>query len=238
MGHAASAFTEPTNTASLTCAHVLAGAPILFVSHDVDGGWQFLCGASHTVEEGRIVGIGHMVRDDPSLNALAHMCPGDHAERQTGETAWRVIDGHEDFIRSHVADGGWALTGIPAGASGEPAFVYTTGLFHNFKQPELIVLGLRMELMQAMLNELGRRIKDGEAFAEGQRVSDVIGNFDVKLHAVRDAKSFKEHVGYACWFYEGNHFPLLQVVYPDLQGRFPGEPGTAAAFARQQPVLP
>jgi hypothetical protein len=59
----------------------------------------------------------------------------------------------------------------------------------------------------------------------------------VKLRPVRDPASYREHVGYARWFYRGDEFPLLQLVWPDKAGRFPGEPGANPALARQQPLL-
>jgi hypothetical protein len=40
------------------------------------------------------------------------------------------------------------------------------------------------------------------------------------------------------WFYRGWEFPLLQLMWPDRDGRFPGERGAATGLARQQPLLP
>lgn len=41
-------FSDAPNTACFTCCHVLEeNKPILYVSHDEDGYWQFLCGGNH-----------------------------------------------------------------------------------------------------------------------------------------------------------------------------------------------
>lgn len=120
----------------------------------------------------------------------------------------------------------------------EPAFAYTIGLFHNYQHAELIVVGLRLELMHSMLNDVAERIKAGQTFEPGARIADVIEGFEVTLRQVIEPKSFKEHVGYARWFYKGGAFPLFQLVWPDKQARFPQEPGTTEAFNQQQPLLP
>ncbi len=67
-----------SHIAALTCVHVLErGAPILLVSHDDDGDWQFLCKAEHSeAGEDRVVGLPHQ----------------------------------------RVADTGWAVQIVPAGA--------------------------------------------------------------------------------------------------------------------------
>jgi hypothetical protein len=240
MTHGTFRFDEAPNTAVMTCRHIIAGAPIVLVSHDVEGDWQFLCEQeSHDSAHLLIVCLGHLTERDPSINDVASMCTGHHAERANRAAPWTVVDEHESFIVKCIEDPGWSVQLIAAGeTAAEPAFAYTIGLFHNYRQPELIVLGLRHELMQSMLDTLGQRIKAGHTFSAHDRVANVIADFDVTLRAVTHPQSFKEHVGYARWFYKGNEFPLFQVVWPDKQARFPAEPGTTDAFNRQQPLLP
>ena len=233
-------FEEAPNTAAFTCRHVLAGAPILYVSHDSEGDWQFLCGdQDHEGSDCLLVCLADMVGRDATVSELAKMCTGHHAERQTKGAQWNVVDESESFIVACVADPGWSVQAVPAGQTAdEPSFAYTIGLFQNYEHPELIVLGLRPELMHSMLNTVGERIKAGERLRPGDRLAEVIDGFDVTLRPVLDPRSFEEHVGYARWFYKGAPFPLFQLVWPDKQARFPGEPGTADAFNRQQPLLP
>jgi Domain of unknown function (DUF4262) len=233
-------FDEAPDTAIFACRHVMDGAPILFVAHDQEGDWQFLCGeGSHQPKDGLLVGLGCMVERDPSINELSKMCTGHHATRASQQAPWSVVDEHEAFIAACVIDPGWSVQMLPAGETDdEPAFAYTIGIFANYKQAELIVVGLRLELMHAMLNTLARRIKNGETLVIGDRIEGVIEGFDVMLREVTAPGSFEEHVGYARWFYKYEEFPLFQVLWPDKKGRFPDEPGATDAFRRQQPVLP
>ena len=229
---------DSPHIAAYVCTHVLEGAPILYVAHDSEGDWQFLCGAeTHGAEECKIVGLNHLRKGDRSLEPLESMCAGHHAERTSASADWKIVDETENFIRECVEDLGWSVQLIPEDEEG-PGFAYTVGLFHNYKHAELIVFGLRNELMHFMLNEIGERIKAGKTLRVGERLDGVIEGYQVTLREVHAPASFKDHVGYARWFYEGKPFPLFQVVWPDKQGRFPDEAGAAEAFRKQQPTLP
>lgn len=39
-----------------------------------------------------------------------------------------------------------------------------------------------------------------------------------------DKRRYREYLGYARWFYDGDGFDVLQIVWPDKQASFPGEP--------------
>lgn len=72
------------------CSHVFnASKPILFVSRP-DGDWCFLCGAAHPngASAFRVVGIGHLIEIDPSLEKLADLPPDWDAERKAVGKRW------------------------------------------------------------------------------------------------------------------------------------------------------
>jgi len=72
------------------CVHVFdSSRPILLVSRS-DGDWSFLCGAVHedTAENYRVVGIGHIVDRDATLNELADLAPKWEAERPSVGDPW------------------------------------------------------------------------------------------------------------------------------------------------------
>ena len=74
-------FSDPPDTACFTCCHVLdEHRPILYVSHDEDGCWQFLCGESHTLEDARIVSLADILQIDGSVADLADLDRGEYAE--------------------------------------------------------------------------------------------------------------------------------------------------------------
>lgn len=84
-------FTDSPNTATFTCCHVLnKERPILYVAHDEDGYWQFLCGAEHSEEEARIVSLLEILQLDPGVSDLAQMERGCYAESNDENSPWVV----------------------------------------------------------------------------------------------------------------------------------------------------
>ena len=86
-------FEQPCDTACITCSHVLNdGAPVLFVTHDADdGGWQFLCGAEHDIEDATVIGMGSVIDLDPTLNGLHDMPEGYGATRDALGARWEAF---------------------------------------------------------------------------------------------------------------------------------------------------
>ena len=83
-------FDDAPNTASITSQQVLAGAPILCVTHDADdGSWQFLCGTTNDRDDARVVSLRSMLRRDPTLGELADLPAGWHATREAVGSAWQ-----------------------------------------------------------------------------------------------------------------------------------------------------
>jgi hypothetical protein len=239
---AAFAFGEDRHLAVFICKRVAEGAPILYATHEDDGDWQFLCGGEHedSVEDGPVVVcLEHVVAGDPSLNDLAHMCRSSSAERAAPGDRWVMTDAREEFIQRHVNDTGWAVQ-LVTNDEGEdlPEFAYTIGLYRNYKQPELIMLGLELATMHDILNLCGERVKAGESLPLESPMEQVLEGCPVRFRAVRAPESYAEHLGYALWFYDGPEFPVVQLIWPDKTGRFPDDPTTSEEFRKLQPLLP
>ncbi len=88
---------EPSNLAIYICNHVFdRSRSVLFVSHEENGDWQFLCGnVDHDSDSVHVVGIGHLIADDPSLSSLADLPVNWSAERPSANDPWlrSVLDG-------------------------------------------------------------------------------------------------------------------------------------------------
>lgn len=82
-------FRDP-HAPAFVCSHVFnAERPILLVSHETDGDWQFLCGGDHGEgEKPRVIGVGHLVERDASLATLSELPPGWEAERSAPDAPW------------------------------------------------------------------------------------------------------------------------------------------------------
>ena len=119
-----------------------------------------------------------------------------------------------------------------------PGFAYTVGLLETFRHPEIIIFGLSAESMHAILNNCGDMIRKGERFEADTTAAGVIAKYDVRFRAVTDPASFAEYLGYGCRHYGEERFGLLQCVWPDKAGRFPGEADAAEFLASRQPLPP
>lgn len=84
-------FEDSPDTACITCYHVLEGyKSILYVSHDEDGYWQFLCGENHKEEDARVVSLGEILSIDESMRDLAVLDYGQYATSESVEGNWTV----------------------------------------------------------------------------------------------------------------------------------------------------
>ena len=73
------------------CSHVFKNTrPILESVRDEDGSWQFLCGVEGCLDEGgpHLVGVGHLIARDPSINELIVLNLGMYAERASDTSKW------------------------------------------------------------------------------------------------------------------------------------------------------
>lgn len=60
--------------------------------------------------------------------------------------------------------------------------------------------------------------------------------FNVCFRTV-EQQHYREYLGYARWYYNGDDFPALQCVWPDSHHRYPGHSEADSDFLRRQPVL-
>lgn len=112
-------------------------------------------------------------------------------------------------------------------------YTYTIGIFDTCGQPDLIAAGLHHEVAHACLNEAVRRLRAGADLAQG-RHADLIGNVDCEFRPV-NPKWVGRLMNWANWYYGRTDYPVLQVVYPDLQNRFPEDEGFNCHF--DQPLM-
>ena len=83
-------FDDAVNTAAFTTTRVLRdGYPVLLVSHDQEGDWQFLCGTTNDSEDGLIVCLGCAYQRDNSLGELADLPVGWQAWRDALGDQWK-----------------------------------------------------------------------------------------------------------------------------------------------------
>jgi hypothetical protein len=73
------------------CSHVFdRECAVLLVIHD-DGDWQFLCGGDHAAHElPKVVGLNHILEEDPTLNAVMELPERWEATRAAVGDLWKM----------------------------------------------------------------------------------------------------------------------------------------------------
>lgn len=82
-------FPEPVDTLVYTTTHVLRdNYPVLLVSHDQDGDWQFLCATTNDSADGLIVCLGCAYERDNTVGEVADLPIGWYARREYVGGPW------------------------------------------------------------------------------------------------------------------------------------------------------
>lgn len=145
------------------------------------------------------------------------------------------LDDGDRRLLVDVRDRGWHVLNILEDGE-EPGWSFTVGLATTFQHPELVVVGLKLELMHLLLNNLAETIREGRRYTPGETITDLLEDYSCKVIKV-DRAHYHEWLGYACWYHQGDDFDALQVVWPDTNHVLPTDPAAPAALIRGQPLL-
>ena len=102
-------------------------------------------------------------------------------------------------------------------------FGYSTGLFKNFGIPEVFVSGLPNGLTNTLITSYAEIFKD-KSIPFNEKLDNLIDRFLVYLIPL-ETSLIEEKVLASLRLYDGIGFDSVQVIYPDLNGIFPGEEG-------------
>jgi len=142
------------------------------------------------------------------------------------------LDDQEKAFVAAIRDHGWFGTHVGADED-QPSFSYTTGFQVSLRAPEILIHSLGFELAQNILWDVFRDLKAGKQLQLGQPISDVLGNHRACFFRV-DRSHYAEHLGWSRWFYGGDAFECLQLVWPDRDDVFPWQDGFDAGMRGDQ----
>ena len=101
-----------------------------------------------------------------------------------------------------------------------PRFGYSIGLWEQFNHPELLLIGLDSESTQAIINNAKNQIAEGTRFIEGVNYPDFLVGYPVQFIEVQPIH-YPDYMGYASWYNDYQDYPVLQIIWPDKNSRFP-----------------
>jgi hypothetical protein len=102
---------------------------------------------------------------------------------------------------------GWNVTNVfkTEGDHG-PEWSYSTGLFHSFGHPEVLVFGLALDNMQKIINNIGLEIRAGKRFDVGAEYFGMLANYGCRFREV-DTAHYRAYLGLGDLVLSGRPFP-------------------------------
>lgn len=145
-------------------------------------------------------------------------------------------DSSDAKLLGDVESHGWHVVQISE-ETGSPAFAFSVGLYYRFLQPEVLIMGLDLNVSAHILNGIGEAMRSGREIAPG-RYKDFIDGFEVEMVPI-DISFYEEYLGYATWFYRSlpQPYPAMQCIWPDGNGIFPLESGYDDRYSALQLLL-
>jgi hypothetical protein len=134
-------------------------------------------------------------------------------------------------IRHDVESVGWSCMNI---FDHDPPFGYTIGLWQRHRHPELILFGLRTDLMHGYLTGFANAVAAGRVFRHEEHVTDLGSRYGFVVRTVWP-KDLERYMGAALGYYDAP-FQAFQVVWPDSNGRFPWASNFDPSYADGQPA--
>lgn len=135
------------------------------------------------------------------------------------------IQNYLDSVRALVARFGHAVQSVAD--CGGPQFSYTVGIaaHHGY---ELLTIGLPPRVANQILNDLAAKLAE-QPIADGEDIHGLADGFSMRLktHRVVDPGNRIDRTNLVSISLRlGYHVPYVrQLVWPDVLGRFPDEPG-------------
>lgn len=151
------------------------------------------------------------------------------------DAALEALDKHEQKFVTNVREHGWVQTTVFEDETG-PGFSYTTGFWITAGRPGLIIFSMEAEIAHDVFWDLFRRAQANKGLPVGKRTSAVFANLPAYAFPVAK-KYYADQIGWTRWFYGGDTFPCLHILWPDRQEVFPWDARLNADFSDAQPDL-
>ena len=151
-----------------------------------------------------------------------------------------MLERDEQRVVDNIATHGWHGVHVFEDDEG-PGFCYSIGLDEMLCAPELIIFGLKSDVMHSVIWEMTRQIQAGRIIAPDAVFNDLIAGFPCIVKPVHPSW-LREYFGYAGWYYRYRQkleqLQAFQIFWPGkLDGLFPWQQGCADEVTAAQPLL-
>ncbi len=144
-------------------------------------------------------------------------------------------DAPEQKVIDDIARYGWHCVNVLADDRGGP-FSFTIGVFQTYRLPELVIFGLPSIVAHQVLAIVVEKIQSGTPLDMSAPTDELLENYPCLFIPVPES-AYENYLGFCLWYYQGQQFPMCQIVWPSREGHFPWHPETSESFRADQPVL-
>ncbi|MGW4650208.1 DUF4262 domain-containing protein [Kitasatospora sp. NPDC004289] len=141
---------------------------------------------------------------------------------------------HWASVIAHVREHGWHVVGVSGGGE-VPDWAFTVGLWHSYRIPEAAMFGLELHGLMHWVGDAAARIRDGASTEPGALLAGVIEGYQLRCQPV-DPSWHHPLLGTSVGFYRRTPVPVVQLVWPDREHRWPSDEQASPA-CRAQPNL-
>lgn len=132
-------------------------------------------------------------------------------------------DAADESIRETIKEYGWYVA-LFESDDYLPSFAYTIGLYKTYNHPEIIAFGLSADVLGSLLNVVGESVKSGVKIETNKIYKDFIENSSLQFLPVLK-EHYSEYLGYGSAYYGNRDYPVIQMVWPDKEEKYPWEKG-------------
>lgn len=101
---------------------------------------------------------------------------------------------------------------------------YSVGLWNSFRHPEIMIIGLPERDGMRLLSDMQNLIKLGQTPTVGSPLGQGYDCYPVQLEPICDREMIRQFLPMADWFYKGDSFPVLQLLWSNAAGELVREP--------------
>ena len=137
-----------------------------------------------------------------------------------------------ETVKNNIDKYGWSTLYVHDKKQEKEAFMYSIGFEQAYSHPEIMIFGLKKEIMHTILSDLAKSISEGFKVKFDVREQGVIGNgLDVLFKEVKP-KYFDDYLGTAKKHYQ-SPFRACVMFWPDKENNLPFNHGYSLKKQRE-----
>ena len=141
----------------------------------------------------------------------------------------------QERTKSHIEQFGLSVLVVQS-TEYLPSFAYSVGLQETYNHPEIILFGLKPEIMHIIINDVADLIKNGDRMEAGNEYVNIFKD-NRAYFLVVEKRNIGDYFGVAIDYYGNSDFRALQLIWTDRIDKFPWEEGFEVEFRHLQPLL-